>query len=88
MSADYSLAQFVEALRSSVATVTGSTLKSAWLTTHSQEERTMIRMLVVSARVGMKPEGFPSHLKLISSRVQLAEKLTEYNRRYESLFIK
>jgi hypothetical protein len=88
MSADYSLAQFVEALRSIVATVTGSTLKSAWLTTHSQEERTMIRMLVVSARAGMKPEGFPSHLKLFPSRVQLAEKLTEYNRRYEALFIK
>jgi len=48
----------------------------------------MIRMLVVSARVGMKPEGFPSHLKLFPSRVQLAEKLTECNRRYEALFIK
>jgi len=42
----------------------------------------------VSARVGMKPEGFPSHLKLFPSRVQLVEKLTEYNRRFESLFIK
>lgn len=42
----------------------------------------------VSARVGMKPEGYPSHLKLFPSRVQLAEKLVEYNRRYEALFIK
>ena len=41
-----------------------------------------------SARVGMKPEGYPGHLKLAPSRVQLAEKLEEYNRRYEALFVR
>ena len=42
----------------------------------------------VSARPGLKPEGFPAHLKLVPSRVQLADKLADYTRRYESLFIK
>jgi iron(III) transport system substrate-binding protein len=41
-----------------------------------------------SARTGLKPEGYPSHLKLAPSRMQLAEKLAEYTRRYESLFVK
>ena len=41
-----------------------------------------------SARTGLKPEGHPSHLKLAPSRMQLAEKLVEYTRRYESLFVK
>jgi len=41
-----------------------------------------------SARVGLKPEGYPSHLKVAPSRMQLAEKLADYTRRYESLFVK
>jgi len=41
-----------------------------------------------SARVGLKPEGYPSHLKLAPSRMALAEKLADYTRRYESLFVK
>src|SRR5438132_11553779 len=41
-----------------------------------------------SARTGLKPEGYPSNLKLAPSRMQLAEKLAEYTRRYESLFVK
>ena len=41
-----------------------------------------------SARTGLKPEGYPRHLKLAPSRMQLAEKLAEYTRRYESLFVK
>jgi iron(III) transport system substrate-binding protein len=42
----------------------------------------------VSARAGMKPEGFPKQLKLVPSRVQLAERLQDYTRQYESLFIR
>jgi len=41
-----------------------------------------------SARAGLKPEGYPAHLKLAPSRVQLAEKLEEYNRRYQALFLR
>jgi hypothetical protein len=41
-----------------------------------------------SARVGLKPEGYPSHLKLAPSGMALAEKLGDYTRRYESLFVK
>ena len=41
-----------------------------------------------SARVGLKPEGYPGHLKIFPSRMQLAEKLADYTRRYESLFVK
>jgi iron(III) transport system substrate-binding protein len=41
-----------------------------------------------SARVGLKPEGYPGHLKVFPSRMQLAEKLADYTRRYESLFVK
>ena len=41
-----------------------------------------------SARVGLKPEGYPSHLKVAPSRMQLAEKLADYTRQYESLFVK
>jgi len=36
----------------------------------------------------LKPEGYPAHLKVFPSRMQLAEKLAEYTRRYESLFVK
>jgi iron(III) transport system substrate-binding protein len=42
----------------------------------------------VSARPGIKPEGFPAHLKLVPSNVQLADKLADYNKRYEALFIR
>jgi iron(III) transport system substrate-binding protein len=41
-----------------------------------------------SARPGMKPEGYPAHLKVFPSRVQLAEKLEEYNRRFRALFLR
>jgi iron(III) transport system substrate-binding protein len=42
----------------------------------------------VSARPGIKPEGFPAQLKLVPSNVQLADKLADYNKRYEALFIR
>jgi len=41
-----------------------------------------------SAKPGLKPEGYPSHLKVFPSRVQLAEKLEEYGRRYRELFVR
>lgn len=41
-----------------------------------------------SAKPGLKPEGYPSHLKVFPSRVQLAEKLEEYSRRYRELFVR
>jgi iron(III) transport system substrate-binding protein len=41
-----------------------------------------------SAKPGLKPEGYPGHLKVIPSRVQLAEKLEEYSRRYRELFVR
>lgn len=41
-----------------------------------------------SAKPGLKPEGYPAHLKLFPSRVELAEKLAEYSRRYRELFVK
>ena len=39
------------------------------------------------ARSGIRPEGYPGHLKIVPSRVELAEKLTDYRRGYESLFV-
>jgi iron(III) transport system substrate-binding protein len=41
-----------------------------------------------SAKPGLKPEGYPAHLKVFPSRVQLAEKLEEYSRRYRELFVR
>jgi iron(III) transport system substrate-binding protein len=41
-----------------------------------------------SAIPGLKPEGYPTHLKVVPSRVQLAEKLADYTRQYESLFVR
>jgi ABC-type Fe3+ transport system substrate-binding protein len=41
-----------------------------------------------SAKPGLKPEGYPSHLKVFPSRVQLAEKLEEYTQRYRALFVR
>ena len=41
-----------------------------------------------SARIGMKPEGYPGRLKVFPSRVQLAEKLADYNRRFEAMFVR
>jgi ABC-type Fe3+ transport system substrate-binding protein len=40
-----------------------------------------------SARPGLKPEGYPANLKLAPSRVQLAEKLDDYSRRFRALFV-
>ena len=40
------------------------------------------------ARPGIKPEGYPVNLKVVPSRVELAEKLADYTRRYESLFVR
>lgn len=40
------------------------------------------------ARPGIRPEGYPNHLKVIPSRVELAEKLADYTQRYEALFVK
>ena len=41
-----------------------------------------------SAKPGLKPEGYPGHLKVFPSRVQLAEKLEEYSRRYREMFVR
>lgn len=41
-----------------------------------------------SARPGIKPEGFPAHLRLLPSRSELAEKLEENNRLFESFFLR
>jgi iron(III) transport system substrate-binding protein len=41
-----------------------------------------------SAIPGMKPDGYPSQLKVFPSRVQLAERLEEYSRRYRELFVR
>lgn len=41
-----------------------------------------------SARIGMKPEGYPARLKVFPSRVQLADKLADYNRRFETMFVR
>ncbi len=41
-----------------------------------------------SAKPGLKPEGYPSHLKVAPSRVQLAEKLQDYTKQYDSLFVR
>ena len=42
----------------------------------------------VAARPGVKPPGFPNELKFAPSRMELAEKLHEYNKRFEALFVK
>jgi len=39
-------------------------------------------------RPGIRPEGYPGHLKIIPSRVELADKLADYTRRYEALYVK
>lgn len=41
-----------------------------------------------SAKPGLKPEGYPVNLKVAPSRVQLAEKLADYTRQYEALFVR
>jgi iron(III) transport system substrate-binding protein len=41
-----------------------------------------------SAKPGLKPEGYPSHLKVAPSRVHLAEKLQEYTKQYDSHFVR
>jgi iron(III) transport system substrate-binding protein len=40
------------------------------------------------ARPGIRPEGYPANLKIVPSRVELADKLADYTRRYESLFVR
>jgi ABC-type Fe3+ transport system substrate-binding protein len=40
------------------------------------------------AKPGLKPEGYPAHLKVAPSRVQLAEKLADYTRQFDSLFVR
>ncbi len=40
------------------------------------------------AKPGLKPEGYPVHLKVVPSQVQLAEKLADYTRQYEALFVR
>ena len=41
-----------------------------------------------SAKPGLKPDGYPTHLRVAPSRVQLAEKLADYTRQYEALFVR
>jgi iron(III) transport system substrate-binding protein len=40
------------------------------------------------AMPGLRPEGYPGHLKVIPSRVHLAEKLDDYSRQYRALFVR
>jgi ABC-type Fe3+ transport system substrate-binding protein len=40
------------------------------------------------AKPGLRPEGYPVHLKGFPSRVQLAEKLEEYGRQFRALFVR
>jgi iron(III) transport system substrate-binding protein len=40
------------------------------------------------ARPGIRPEGYPANLKMVPSRVELADKLLDYRRSYESLFVR
>lgn len=40
------------------------------------------------AMPGLRPEGYPSQLKMFPSRVQLAEKLDDYGRQYRALFVR
>jgi iron(III) transport system substrate-binding protein len=40
------------------------------------------------AMPGLRPEGYPSQLKMFPSRVQLAEKLDDYSRQYRALFVR
>jgi iron(III) transport system substrate-binding protein len=41
-----------------------------------------------SAKPGLKPDGYPVHLRVFPSRVELAEKLEDYSRRYRDLFVR
>ena len=40
------------------------------------------------AKPGLRPEGYPVNLKAFPSRLQLAEKLDEYNRQFRALFVR
>jgi iron(III) transport system substrate-binding protein len=40
------------------------------------------------SRPGIRPEGYPDQLKVVPSRVELAEKLADYTRRFDSLFVR
>jgi iron(III) transport system substrate-binding protein len=51
-------------------------------------QRTFAKRGREPARPGIRPEGYPSHIKVVPSRVELAEKLADYTRRYESLFVR
>jgi iron(III) transport system substrate-binding protein len=51
-------------------------------------QKIFIRRGRESAKPGLKPEGYPGHLNVFPSRVQLAEKLEEYSRRYRELFVR
>ena len=41
-----------------------------------------------SAKPGLKPEGYPAHLKVAPSRVQLAEKLADYSKQFDAMFVR
>ena len=51
-------------------------------------QKTFVQKGREPARVGLKPPGYPTQLKVFPSRIQLAEKLADYTRRYEALFVK
>lgn len=57
-------------------------------TISDEGQRIFIQRGRESAKPGLKPEGYPAHLKLFPSRVQLAEKLEEYAQRYRLLFVR
>jgi len=40
------------------------------------------------AKPGLRPEGYPTHLKVFPSRVQLAEKLDDYSQQFRALFVR
>jgi ABC-type Fe3+ transport system substrate-binding protein len=57
-------------------------------TISDEGQRIFIQRGRESAKPGLKPEGYPAHLKLFPSRVQLAERLEEYTQRYRRLFVR
>ena len=66
-----------------VATIAGSNAIQS-----TEGQRIFVQRGRESAKPGLKPEGYPGHLKVFPSRVQLAEKLEEYSRRYRELFVR
>ncbi|MSP39817.1 MAG: extracellular solute-binding protein [Deltaproteobacteria bacterium] len=41
-----------------------------------------------SAKPGLKPDAYPTNLKVVPSRVQLAEKLADYSKQFDAMFVR